>query len=1028
MEKKIFYILLYLITAIQVGLAQHPVYWSLTTEDGLPTNEVYDLYQDSKGYMWIATDKGLCRYDGNHFKYYKNKAQKGTSVSHFQEMADGRIWLMSFRNEIFYIENDSLHYFEPLDDYEAKKITNYLIDQSNRLWLIDRKSSLSYYDLNKKEWHTVPLAKVPDRNIDITANSLVETVDGQLYVMTGVTINYLDGDIFKSIPIDTLIQNVPQNIRHDRDYKGSKSLDGSFVTRLGNQIYVKQIGRYIGLMPLNNSKLSYLEGHKKEYEYLIKQDNPQVNLRYTSRRDVWCMSQSDGAFCLFNEDSTQNKYAGMHLFPGEAISDILIDHEGNYWISTLNKGIHVIPSIDLIQYNKDNSFFDQNQLGLLTHTKGSLFVGDDNGSIYQMDYTNQQLRQKYSILGRRLFFLGETNTGTLHFGGGEGVGKLIPNVYGKMDYIEMANALFGINPKAISVYKDSILFMARGDIGLYAHINDIKHALVDASIFPSMLFSFSIDSTRISRKLEIATHNLLMDEPHDRIWALGKDGIIVIPEYLDTIFHVLDKDGQKIINTLDIIKTSDGLVWVTTVSKGIYCFNANLEMIKHLDVEDGLISNGITAIIESSDQQGLWLLSNKGIQYWGLYQQSEHKYTLDDGLPSLEIRDMEVLNGQVYITTEKGLVSFSETMNSKNRVAPKTYITKVSINDQDTILHRHYDLDYTQNYLAIYADGISFRNQGAFLYEFRMLGTDTIWRTQNSVVNYMRFPVLTPGDYTFEVRSINADGVKGTIDSITFTIHPPYWQTWWFQGGIYLIILLIVVGFIIRRNQIQRQDQERKNAFNVLKMQALQSQMNPHFVFNVLTAIQNLWMQKKNEPALQMQSTFAKLLRKIFQYSSRRSITIEEEEAFLNNYLNLEQIRFERSVEIHFEIEDELLDDEYCIPPLLIQPIIENSFKHGLFHKKSAKQLTITLKKEMVYLYCLVEDNGVGRSVNKNANAPKRRTSGLTTTRDRLTILQENVIGEQHPDDNFKITDLKDAEGNALGTRVEIWIPFVESE
>jgi len=309
-----------------------------------------------------------------------------------------------------------------------------------------------------------------------------------------------------------------------------------------------------------------------------------------------------------------------------------------------------------------------------------------------------------------------------------------------------------------------------------------------------------------------------------------------------------------------------------------------------------------------------------------------------------------------------------------------------------------------------------------------MLGTDTIWRRQESALNYMRFPVLTPGDYTFEVRSINEDGVNSAIDRIAFTIHPPYWQTWWFQGSIYLLILLIVVGFIIRRNQAQQKEQARKNAFNVLKMQALQSQMNPHFVFNVLTAIQNLWMQKKNEPALEMQSTFAKLLRKIFQYSSRRSILIEEEEAFLDNYLNLEQIRFERSVQISFSIEDELLDDEYCIPPLLIQPIIANSFKHGLFHKKSAKKLTIQLKKETVYLYCIVEDNGVGRGFNQNAATSKRRTSGLTTTKDRLTILQENVVGEPHRNNNFKITDLKDTEGNALGTRVELWIPFVEKE
>jgi len=185
-------------------------------------------------------------------------------------------------------------------------------------------------------------------------------------------------------------------------------------------------------------------------------------------------------------------------------------------------------------------------------------------------------------------------------------------------------------------------------------------------------------------------------------------------------------------------------------------------------------------------------------------------------------------------------------------------------------------------------------------------------------------------------------------------------------------------------------------------------------------------MQKKNEPALQMQSTFAKLLRKIFQYSSRKSITIEEEAAFLHNYLNLEQIRFEQSVQIDFTVEEELLDGSYAIPPLLIQPIIENSFKHGLFHKTAEKKLTIKLKEEGAYLYCMVEDNGVGRKFNQQLNKTKRRTSGLTTTQDRLSILQENEQGTTHPHNNFKITDLKDTTGKPVGTCVELWIPFVK--
>jgi LytS/YehU family sensor histidine kinase len=227
---------------------------------------------------------------------------------------------------------------------------------------------------------------------------------------------------------------------------------------------------------------------------------------------------------------------------------------------------------------------------------------------------------------------------------------------------------------------------------------------------------------------------------------------------------------------------------------------------------------------------------------------------------------------------------------------------------------------------------------------------------------------------------------------------------------------------MVVRNQLRQARLESQNSN--LKMEALQSQMNPHFIFNVLTAVQNLWLQHKNELAMDLQSNFAKLLRKIFQYSSKRAISIEQVEEFLDNYLNLEQIRFENTVDIDFQIEEILLEDEYRIPPLLIQPSIENSFKHGLFHKQKDLKLSIHLKQEGAYLYCCVEDNGVGRKDNGN-KMDSKRSSGLSTTKERLFILQESTLKAKHPHDNLRIIDLKNSEGVPLGTKVELWIPFI---
>ena len=146
--------------------------------------------------------------------------------------------------------------------------------------------------------------------------------------------------------------------------------------------------------------------------------------------------------------------------------------------------------------------------------------------------------------------------------------------------------------------------------------------------------------------------------------------------------------------------------------------------------------------------------------------------------------------------------------------------------------------------------------------------------------------------------------------------------------------------------------------------------------------------------ALNMQTTFSKLLRKIFQYSGKVSISIDQLVDFLNNYINLEKIRFDNEMKIDFRVNEELLEDDFYIPPLLIQPIIENSFKHGLLHKKENKALKIELSKNGTYLYCAVEDNGVGRKQKDNVSDSSRKASGLKTTLERLKLLQLTILKE----------------------------------
>lgn len=348
----------------------------------------------------------------------------------------------------------------------------------------------------------------------------------------------------------------------------------------------------------------------------------------------------------------------------------------------------------------------------------------------------------------------------------------------------------------------------------------------------------------------------------------------------------------------------------------------------------------------------------------------------------------------------------------------KVYLKRININGRDTLLHDSYYLTYLDQMITFFVGGLA-KYGSTFHYEYRMLGIDTVWRLQSSQVDFMRYFQLQPQTYKFQVRAVNGNGdVSSPTISTDIHIAPAYWQEWWFK----VLVVAFFVGVItlIARNQMQKQQLERKNS--VLQLQALQSQMNPHFVFNVLTTIQNLWLQKKNEAALAMQASFAKLLRKIFHYSDKHCIEVEQVVDFLENYLELEQIRFENTVLIDFEVEEVLLDDNAQIPPLLLQPIVENSFKHGLLHRATNRYLSIDLLKEGPYLYAVIEDNGTGRISD---NMEERESSGLKTIQERLRILQETQLGQAHLHQNLRITDLKHPDGKAAGTRVEVWIPIV---
>ncbi len=208
-----------------------------------------------------------------------------------------------------------------------------------------------------------------------------------------------------------------------------------------------------------------------------------------------------------------------------------------------------------------------------------------------------------------------------------------------------------------------------------------------------------------------------------------------------------------------------------------------------------------------------------------------------------------------------------------------------------------------------------------------------------------------------------------------------------------------------------------------LQSQALRAQMDPHFIFNTLNSIQNFIISKETNAALGYVSRFSKLMRQTLESSMKEKVTVEEELDMLKNYLELEQLRFDKQFEYTIETDENIDIANTEIPSMLLQPYIENSILHGLRHRKGGGGLLkIVMLHQFGHLLCVIEDNGIGRerSAVINAERHKHNPAGTNVTKTRLSLLQLSK------DEAAKVVflDLKDEKGNAAGTRVEIEIPY----
>ena len=202
--------------------------------------------------------------------------------------------------------------------------------------------------------------------------------------------------------------------------------------------------------------------------------------------------------------------------------------------------------------------------------------------------------------------------------------------------------------------------------------------------------------------------------------------------------------------------------------------------------------------------------------------------------------------------------------------------------------------------------------------------------------------------------------------------------------------------------------------------------MNPHFIFNSLNSIQSFISENEAFLAESYLSKFAHLMRNILDNSRMEFIPIENDISTLQLYMELEKLRFHNKFDFNFFVDPKIVTDFTLVPPMLIQPFVENAIIHGIMHKETKGFIEVIFKLMDNAICCIVKDDGVGREIameKKKKNSSKRKSHGLQVTKERLELLNE----KRKTNISIKIIDLKDGSGIATGTQAEVIIPFEES-
>lgn len=996
-------------------LAQNNQLRAYTLEDGLPQSQVYDIIQDETGYLWLGTQGGgLCRFNGEEFKIWNEN--DGLQSNYIHSLA--------FVSDSLFIGTKS-----GLSIKTKNKFTNINGPRINKICQIKNKiylaTNIGVYEYRKNRGL-----------IKINLNPKINTS-----VINDIT---FDNKLFWIVTNKGLWKL--NNIQKDASIIERHSpFDFTAAIFYNNKIFAASFDH--GILVLNTNAKTY--GNR-----WIKKVTRVTNISKHNNNELWFATDNDGITIIDSELYEQKKKIDRNNGLGVShIRKTIMDRQSNIWIATSGGGFYKYFQNNFTHYDQNNGL-KGNHVYAVHSIKNDIWASNPEIGLIKIDSLGiiHHIPQDERISEVKIKTITSDTFGNI-WAGTDGKGILFKQIKQVTDSIitDTITDSNRLNEDPVvmtdtitkTTYKNHIIDTDKGLPSDWIRTIQVVNNTIWVASYSSGISRFKynpkkqtlISLKKFTRKDGIEDLQIRdMKQDYDgTIWYATQNGHL---GYIkdNKVTHLGNVLNQKTaISTLLFHKNT---IYIGTAGRGIWWSPLNGDIkFKKLKGRKRPYSDNIYQMIFDSNNN-LWAGSERGVDKIELNQSNVivdiFHFGRNDGFLGMETslnaidKDKE---GNLWFGAIYGLTKYQPTGITKTTVKPELYFEDVEVaySSVDSIQlstwvnnKKVLKLTPKQTELSFSYKTVDLDHPNDVQYRWRL--NSSAWSPW-SPDNKQNLAGLAYGAHYFSAQSRNYRWEESDIITFRFFIDSPVYEKLWFQLTVIGLIILITGGYgfsyirrVKQKNKVEQERLQMQNHLLSLEQKALRLQMNPHFIFNALNGIKAMGTSNPIRMNTTI-NTFATLLRETLYNSRKDYITLGQEMQTLKHYIEIEQLMASKPFIYDISIESDYDPEEILIPPMLIQPFVENAVRHGILKGTRDGELKIQFHTTEEFLHCTILDNGQGIfQSQKNKAKTDHQSMALTVTRERL----ESISGK----DSLIIKEIQN--GNSVtGTQISFKIPLL---